>query len=160
MIQKYFVLIALLGQPALAEVYRCEVDGQVIFSDQKCGDDHRVVEIAPPPPSVAPASSAEGHDAMDIMAAAERISANNRKEQIARKIRQKRIAINVLQDERDAELARLRATMGRANDNLAGATWQQSLATEMQAVNQRYDSEIAIAQDEIRDLQSQLAAIE
>ena len=36
------------------------------------------------------------------------------------------------------EMDALRAQKARANNNLAGATWEQSLSTEMQAVASRY----------------------
>ena len=41
------------------------------------------------------------------------------------------------------EMDALRAQKARANNNLAGATWEQSLSTEMQAVAARYKAPLA-----------------
>ena len=43
-----FVLISLVGSiTATAEIYKCEVDGNIIFSDKRCDSDAERVEVEP-----------------------------------------------------------------------------------------------------------------
>ena len=65
------------------------------------------------------------------------------------KIQEEERHINSLQRQRSAEIAALQQRQTRANNNLAGATFRQSLAEEMQAVNQRFDAQIAQRQANI-----------
>lgn len=63
------------------------------------------------------------------------------------------------QKDMDAELAALRNAKDAAANNLAGATWEQSLSTEMQAVTTKYQTKIKIAQDKIATLREELKAL-
>lgn len=36
-----------LSCPTIAAIYRCEVNGQAVFSDSPCGDDAETVDVAP-----------------------------------------------------------------------------------------------------------------
>jgi hypothetical protein len=57
-----------------------------------------------------------------------------------------------MQDKRracDKELSRLRASKSNASNNLAGATWEQSLSTEMSAIATRCDTETRMLQDDL-----------
>jgi predicted RNase H-like nuclease (RuvC/YqgF family) len=58
-------------------------------------------------------------------------------------------------DERDAKIAILKDKRRYANNNLAGATWQESLASEMQAIATQYDTKINSQQQKIDDLQEE-----
>ncbi len=55
----------------------------------------------------------------------------------------------------DSELARLRNKKRFANNNLAGATWEQSISEEMIAVATKYDSAIRDAQENIDQLRTE-----
>lgn len=57
----------------------------------------------------------------------------------------------------DAELAALRDKKSYANNNLAGAAWQQSLSTEMEAAVGKYQAKIKTAQDAIDALRKDRA---
>ena len=65
-----------------------------------------------------------------------------RKQEVERKIK------NLEKDKkkafisRDKKITQLRSNGNRANNNLAGATWQQSLAQEMTAVMQQANTEV------------------
>ena len=56
---------------------------------------------------------------------------------------------------RDTELERLRAKKALANNNLAGAAYEQSISTEMQAVVAKYNGEIQAAREDLQQLQQQ-----
>lgn len=52
----------------------------------------------------------------------------------------KRGALQANRQKCDAEIAALQRQQGQANNNQAGATWLQSLATEMSAISTRCDA--------------------
>jgi hypothetical protein len=68
------------------------------------------------------------------------------------KIRAKQREIDVLELERDDHIERLRGLKRFAINNLAGATYQSSLSSEMRAVAIQYRQKIDIAQRELREL--------
>ena len=74
------------------------------------------------------------------------------KEQIARAEE----SIAASQQARDAELAQIDERKSLANNNLAGANLEQALATEKQAVNARFASDISIKQDRLKQLRDEL----
>lgn len=55
----------------------------------------------------------------------------------------------------NAELAALRAKKAQANNNLAGAVWENSISEEMTAVVGRYDVRIRAIQGEIERLKGE-----
>lgn len=65
--------------------------------------------------------------------------------------------ISQSQQARDAELNTIKERKSLASNNLAGATLEHSLATEMQAVATRYDSDIHVKQEKLRRLREDLA---
>jgi hypothetical protein len=57
---------------------------------------------------------------------------------------------------RDAKIKELRIRGLSANNNLAGATWQQSLAQEMSAVMQQADTAVKSIDSQIESLNREL----
>jgi len=55
----------------------------------------------------------------------------------------------------DSEMNRLKNKKMYANNNLAGATWEQSISDEMNAVASKYDSMIRAAQNRIDHLRKE-----
>lgn len=64
-----------------------------------------------------------------------------------------------LQSGMDLELARLKAEQQRANNNLAGATYLQSINTEMQAVSSSYTLRLGSKDREIDSARAQIEAL-
>lgn len=58
-----------------------------------------------------------------------------------------------------AALAALRAKKAQANNNLAGAVWENSISEEMSAVVARYDVRIRGLREEIRRLEGEREAL-
>lgn len=58
----------------------------------------------------------------------------------------------------DAELAGLSRQKNRANNNLAGATWENSISSEMQAVTAKWSSKIEIEQSRLARLYQEQSA--
>src|SRR5690606_32354734 len=81
--------------------------------------------------------------------------ADRRTRDIDRAIHRHYRAMDVWQRQRDAKIAGIRKQQRRAANNLAGATYLQSLATEMQAINDDYNTRIKMERDAIRSLNEQ-----
>jgi hypothetical protein len=60
--------------------------------------------------------------------------------------------INRYQQELEAELGALERKKLYAKNNLAGATWEQSISTQMQAVNEKYRTKIQVVNDRATSL--------
>jgi hypothetical protein len=71
----------------------------------------------------------------------------------------KQRAIDAMHDEHSTRQAQLRAKKTRANNNLAGATWEQSISDEMQAVAAEYDMKLRKATKELDELKMQRSQI-
>ncbi len=140
---------------AQAAVYKCEgPNGKLTFSDQPCqgapSEEVTVDYIEP--------SAEQRLDAAEAAASYQRMS-QERDAKRAEQARQDSMAsirnsIERMQKARDRELAALRAKKARANNNLAGAAWEQSISQEMEAVTQRYAADIQAARDRLQALRS------
>lgn len=82
---------------------------------------------------------------------------DRRQREIAYAIRDSEQEIDGYRAQMDRELAALQYKKSQANNNLAGATWEQSISTEMQAVSEKYRTKIQIARDRIVDLRQRAA---
>lgn len=123
-----------LSLDAIAQTtyYQCtDEQGRAVFSERPCGDDaqEKAVQAAIQTGSVAP----EDFGAISA----------------SRKIRERERQIDYLDDrieryerERDLALRELERKMTYANNNLAGAQYRESLATQMQSVSEEYRSKI------------------
>lgn len=67
--------------------------------------------------------------------------------------------IKLFQAQMDLELAELQQKKLNARNNLAGATWEQSISTEMNAVTSRYRSKIDAKVEENKRLSAELASL-
>ena len=150
-----FIGLIFSGQVFAGQYHVCtDSQGRKSFQSQPCGDgvkaevrEYEVRESAPSEPGVLPTDS-------DIY---KQMKADNRRAQINREIKKSENAISRYQSQMNAELAALRSKKGRANNNLAGATWEQSISTEMQAVSDRYGNMMSIERDRLSVLRQELA---
>lgn len=74
-------------------------------------------------------------------------------------IRDTEYEIASLQRNMDLELSVLKKRMGHANNNLAGATWQQSIVAEMQSVTSQYEMKIKNAQSRLQSAKDELSKL-
>ncbi|WP_240223619.1 DUF4124 domain-containing protein [Rheinheimera hassiensis] len=149
--------LLLITVPALvsANVYKCEVNGVITYSQIPCSDDAQVTdysrdEIADPPQPQSTTSTDKAAATMN------RLSDSIKK-------RDMRIAINrlksdkaKLQNQRDAKMAKLKNSKRYANNNLAGAVWEESLSNEMAAIAAQYDTDVRAIDVEIDRLNDEL----
>ena len=141
--------LALSGSVAAQTIYQCEVDGQLVFSQQPCGEDAKEIEHDFPVVELADPAETRPGNFMDDDNYVKRV-------RIERRISRHEATIRNLQRQRDREIAAIRRKARYASNNLAGATWEQSLATEMQALTDRYNSEIGVEQSSIDRLRDDL----
>lgn len=155
----------LLATSAHAQVYKCKVDGKTVFADQPCATDAKPIDVRP----------ASGHSApalpplvITTPGATQPINASSNPQAVvarmehARALRDMDHRIDVehsrIREEEgrmNAELAALRAKKAHANNNLAGAVWENSISEEMTAVVGRYDVRLRAIQGEIERLQGE-----
>ncbi|MEO1751148.1 DUF4124 domain-containing protein [Thiofaba sp. EF100] len=152
-----FIIPMLLAVPVLAhaEIYKCVVNGQTVFSQQPCAKD--AVEVKPK--VVKPSADAMAEQSVvnaSIQASASSMERDRRMRQLEQAIADADARIAQLERDRDAKILMLRVKRIHANNNLAGATWEQSLATEMDAVATQYGTSIQSAQMEKQRLIDEL----
>jgi len=138
MLKRTLLFIA-FATPALshAAVYQCTVNGQMTFSDQPCGNDAKEIEVR------APERTGSG----SMVGAGGKAFLEGREKRA--ELREIDREISDLEDQReqarqnmDAALARYQRKKAYASNNLAGATWEGSLAKEAEVMRERYQSEI------------------
>jgi len=152
---RHLILISLLGViaggTATAGVYKCVVDGKPVFSQIPCAPDAEVVNLDIVKPT------AEQQDASAERLANVRATQSDAKRERDRELalRQAEREVRRLEAARDRELAEIERKRGHAANNMAGAVWEQSLATDKQTVVAKYSPRIEAAQQEVRRLSEQ-----
>jgi len=140
------VSLALLAGAADAAVYKCDVGGKTVFSDRPCATDAQKLDIRYRQPDAAAAA--------EIQRRTDQYYADLDKRKHASKVAAQKQRVRQLERERDAELAALRDKKALANNNLAGAAWEQSISTEMSAVVEQYRQKIDAAQRELQRIET------
>jgi uncharacterized protein DUF4124 len=154
------ILLAILACTANAQTqfYKCNDKwGQPIFSQRPCGDNAEAGTVSGPPPTGTPATiTAEATTAStESPSAWDKIEAANTLREANREIHRREAQVTSLEKERDQKLAALQNKKRYANNNLAGATWEESISSEMQAINDQYQSKIDSQRQKIGRLQEQ-----
>ncbi|MGB4227733.1 MAG: DUF4124 domain-containing protein [Candidatus Dechloromonas phosphoritropha] len=152
------------------ETYKCKTPGGMVYQDRPCPGAVRRSADMPPARAESQAAKVEAaptdatpearkpptsldRDKAYLAARAKARRINDLQEQIEGQ----EVSISQSQQARDAELNTIKERKSLASNNLAGATLEHSLATEMQAVATRYDSDIHVKQEKLRQLREDLA---
>lgn len=140
---KNFTTVMLLGLTCCSAFaqYKCtDNSGKVAFQQTPCASSQKQQElkvrfINPPQPVQSQASGPQ-------LTTDQRMLANLEHDRKLRELQQQIEQIEGNINQRNAlmssEIALLQQRKLAANNNLAGATWEQSISTEMQAVTQKY----------------------
>ncbi|MGI2177436.1 hypothetical protein [Shewanella frigidimarina] len=159
------VILIMVSASASAEVYKC-ADGK--YQADPCDDQSEPLDLSNVGSVVAPSRGYPENLTNETIDARQQDSAVNprdKKAEIAQYLRKQKIEreIRNLEKERkkafkdrDDKIEQLRTTGKRANNNLAGATWQQSLAQEMTAVMQQGSTEVESIDRQISALRFEL----
>ena len=159
------IVSASASASASAEVYKC-ADGK--YQADPCDDQSELLDLSNVGSVVAPSRGypeSLTNETIDARQLDSAVNARDKKAEIAQYLRKQKIEreIRNLEKERkkafkdrDDKIDQLRTTGKRANNNLAGATWQQSLAQEMTAVMQYGSTEVESIDRQISALRSEL----
>jgi len=157
------IAVALLAlafsSAASAQVYKCKEGGTTVFSSMPCSADARPIDVRPAS-GVAREPHPERLSGVAQQAAAkpgsvqqsgitEKADIAARRRILDDEIWRKERAVGALYDELAAKQEMLRQKKNRSMNNLAGATWEQSISDEMKAVSAEYDIKIRGAQAEV-----------
>lgn len=155
--------------PASAQVYKCKEGGTTVFSAMPCSADARTIDVKPAAGAsrpAAPAASANlapgtgpAPSAPAPRTLSERADAAANRRILDDDIWRKQRSVDALHEELQTRQAQLRTKKGYANNNLAGAVWEQSISDEMQAVAAEYDLKIRRANKDLDDLKMRRAQI-
>ena len=153
--------------PAHGQVYKCTVGGTTTYSAQPCGASAQALDVRPASgasrqaPAAEPAASASTPAGPSVASRGmtQRADDAARRRILDDDIWRKQRAIDAMHDEHSTRQAQLRAKKTRANNNLAGATWEQSISDEMQAVAAEYDMKLRKATKELDELKMQRSQI-
>lgn len=169
MTKVFSIVLAFVTCTASAQ-YKCvDTNGKVAFQQMPCSaaEKEQKIRVFPSeaakqvPPSTAPSQPALTPD--------QRLLANIERE---RRLEEKARTIDYLQGQvayleeviarrnvqMSSEIAVLQSKKGYSKNNLAGATWEQSISVEMQAVAQKYKTMNDIDLDRLRQLRTNLEA--
>ncbi len=142
--------------------YKCTDErGRPIFSQRPCdahaetgtvqGPQHTGGNQFAPDPALKIGSGRNSEAAWD------RVEASNLIRDAERQVKRREDHIARLEAERDGQIAVLKDKKRFASNNLAGATWEDSLSSEMQVINDQYQSKIESEQRKIDRLHEQIA---
>lgn len=153
------------------DAYRCKVNGAMVIQDRPCPGSARYSNDFPAPPTqTAQTNSGSAGKTPDSSSAAPRqmTDLERQKQYLATGAKERRISdlkyeisgieqsIANLQSNMHEELAALERKKAYANNNLAGATYLNSLANERQAVTARYEVDISAQKDRLKSLRDDL----
>jgi hypothetical protein len=165
----FLALTAAAGIATAQDAYKCSIGGATVHQDRPCPGARRSADMPAAPAKPATAPSVGATPAGDTRAAGD---LDRSKAYLAAREKERRIeglreqivrmqeSIAASQFARDDEISGLQARAARANNNLAGASLEQAMATEMQAVNARYATDISVKQDRLKQLRDELAQAE
>lgn len=134
--------LAVAATPAAA-IYQCkDANGRSTFQDMPCdGSGGRVLKVQPAAgtaPAATPATAGTPPANDDPSAMVRRMERAAEISRLEREIRDAEALVERDQRSMEREMDALQAKKTRARNNLAGATWEQSISTEMQAVADKY----------------------
>ncbi|MGP9800290.1 DUF4124 domain-containing protein [Rheinheimera sp. NSM] len=151
-------LLLLLPLFASANVYKCEKNGVVTYSQIPCSEDVQVTDYTREETAALQQQTAS-------LASAEAAATLNRLSESVKK-RDMRITINRLKSdkagkltERDNKMEQLKYAKRYSANNLAGSARNESLSEEMAAVAAQYDTDVRAIDVEIDRLTEQLKGL-
>lgn len=151
------------GGTAHAAMYKCVDGGTTIFQDKPCAGAGAAVTVKPAAPAPASEPSTDTGNGADhetirkLRASTESMALERRQRELRHEIQLLEGEIDGHRAAMDRELSSLSAKKAYAKNNLAGATWEQSISSEMQAVAEKYKARIQIAQDRLSAVRKDLS---
>ena len=152
------ILATAFSALASANVYKCDIDGVITYSQIPCNHDAQITEYTTEQLSSTSQpqtnkSAEEAHTTMD------RLSESIKKRDLRIAINRLKSDKTRLQSQRDNKVAKLKSAKRSANNNLAGAVWEDSLSEEMAAIAVQYDTDVRAVDAEIDRLNDELKTL-
>lgn len=155
-----FIACLLSSNALAAEIYRCTTSsGKFVFSDAPCTADQKSANMTINTPRAQQSTDEATQAKKRLSEAATSMYTTRRQGELNAVIRDTEYEIASLQRNMDLELSVLKKRMGHANNNLAGATWQQSIVAEMQSVTSQYEMKIKNAQSRLQSAKDELSKL-
>lgn len=133
------LLVAFVYGAADGAVYRCVgEDGKPVFQAVQCNGQGEIIEVKPasgPADDIAEPTSITGQ-LRKMESERSKMERQHRAKIVREEIKDQQRALAAQEAATNAELARLRLRKSYANNNLAGATLEQAISTEMQVVSE------------------------
>ena len=133
-------VLLLLPAPLPAQVYRCEQDGRVTFSQRPCGADAEIVDLELVTPPATPAPNAAPAPAYDVDGYIEERRYRRREEQLKGRIK-------ALEEERDRKIAELEREIPQSSSYAV----YSAIRREMNLIRRDYRRKISDVQAELRE---------
>jgi hypothetical protein len=161
-------LACLSSGVASAELYKCVDGGKTTYQGTPCTGPGSTVsvepatKVSPPPPPPASANKSPSPEPTPFAKAKEHVLAmelERRQREIEYEVEELESRILRYQADMERELALLRHKKDYAANNLAGATYEQSISGEMQVVADRYRVNIEVARDRMAELRKEAAEL-
>ena len=156
------IVSLLLSGGVNAEVYKCTLaNGKVVFSGDPCQGSQKteVINVYVPRPQSSNAANADSTQT-DYVEEQKGLSRRLKIDSVKRNILKTQRNIDSLLEEMDSKLVAIKNKKRSASNNLAGAEWETSLSTEMQAVTSQYNVKVELEREKLKRLNSQLVALE
>lgn len=137
-------------------VYKCTIGGKAIYQDTPCPTERstlRTITVDSAPITTAPDVDAKRQADKDRIAL--RIKRNDIERDLSHAERRRQN----IKSEFERKSAALDARAATANNNLAGATYRQSIAAEKQALSTGYQADLQAVNGEIDRLTKELRAL-
>ncbi len=144
-----FIVISFQSQ---AGVYKCVIDGKTTYSGDPCSDSAEKIEVTIRKP--------KQRDIETVNNRNERISLILKASALKKKILKSEKNIVNLHESMDGEINRLKRKKLLARNNLAGATWKNSISSEIDTVIERQKIKINSEENKIKMYREQLARLE
>lgn len=156
-IQAIIVTSALIYSTIVqADIYKCtDSKGQVIFSQMPCATDAKKIIVQTYTPTQAEVEGTKSANAQ-ISRLVEQGDKDRKATNLQRRLAAAEQRLRDLTAERDSELNYLSGKKSSANNNLAGAVYENSISTEMQSVSEKYSADILTTQRQISDLRQEI----
>lgn len=157
--QVVFALAAVVMVPAFAIIKCVGADGKTVFQDVPCAGQGQKIDVKPASGNATATSPLPPHAGLPSGAAGDKKEGafgerwQRRTYLENRGVPDARTAISSHQAQCDSQQRSLAAKKGSATNNLAGATWEQSISAEMQAAATACDTRA-------RELRKQLESLE
>ncbi len=140
--------LSIVSSVEATSIYKCiGENGRTEFSQSPCSDsaEHLIIDV----PKIGTAGSTNARKVVDD------IEKSNRLREINRETKKLEKEISNYQKEMDSEIRRLRDKKLYAANNLAGATWEESISTEMGAIVESIKTKIDAAREKIKSLKDE-----